>query len=241
MRSLFISALAFLVMGCGSSRGFDRGALGERLPGLQPVVTDEDVQKALDLEPQLPDPFRLAICFQEPEPFKESDHYPYEKPHPLWHSGDKDRFVALTQDLQERHVVSDIVIIPTVDATADLKAIRLSAAQHSADAVLVVSAVSDVDRYTNAWGASYFLIVPLGLVPGSELDALVMARATLWDVRNEYLYLSAEAEGTVHQKRPLMFIRKTQATLQAKQIALDHLTAELSRRLDRVLAAPDSL
>jgi len=237
MKSRWIVLLALLATGCGSSRGFDRGALSERLQGSLPVVTDEDVQKALDLKPQLPSPFTLAICFQEPEPFGKSEEYPYNTPHPLWRGEDRDRFLALTQDLREKNVVSSAFIIPTVDVTADLKAIRLSAAQHSADAVLVIAAATDVDKYSNPWGAGYFLILPLAVLPGSEVDALVMARATLWDVRNEYLYLSAEAEGTAHQKRPLMFIRKTQATAKAKAVALDNLAAELAQRLDRVLAA----
>src|SRR5690349_5978111 len=55
-------------------------------------------------------------------------------------------------------------------------------------------------------------LLPLLAAPGTELDVLFSAHAEMWDVRNEYLYLSAEAESEVIQQRPLAWIDREQAT-----------------------------
>ena len=51
-------------------------------------------------------------------------------------------------------------------------------------------------HYINNLGWSYLLLLPTLFVPGSQADTLFFANATLWDVRNEFLYLTAETEAT---------------------------------------------
>jgi hypothetical protein len=54
MNRLRMAAIAMLaVMGCSFGRGFDVGALDRRLGSGSPQVTNTDIQKILDLKPQL--------------------------------------------------------------------------------------------------------------------------------------------------------------------------------------------
>jgi hypothetical protein len=52
----------------------------------------------------------------------------------------------------------------------------------------------------------------------------------LWDVRNEYLYLSAEAEEEARQQRALCWLDRKAATEQAQKAAVKTLAGELEQR-----------
>ena len=68
MSGSWILPLLLAAAGCATSAGFNRTALRSEIAA-QPVVTEADIQKALDARPQLPSPFRLAIHFvPAPEP-----------------------------------------------------------------------------------------------------------------------------------------------------------------------------
>ncbi len=98
-------------------------------------------------------------------------------------------------------MASDVFFISNmiVDGNEDLKSLRMAAAKHQADALLVVTGAAQVDRYINGWGWSYALILPTFFVPGSQVDTLFLSSAALWDVKNEYLYLTNDAEDVVHE------------------------------------------
>ena len=91
----------------------------------------------------------------------------------------------------------------------------------------------EMDTYNNAWSTSYLLLVTALFMPGNEVDALFMASAALWDVRNEYLYVTAESEGTSHQTRSPVLIHEEDAVATARKEALEHLGTELLTRLKR--------
>jgi hypothetical protein len=225
MRRFIILLLVVTITGCASSRGFDRGNLRAQIDD-QKVITDDDIKKALELKPQLPAPFKLAIYFAPP---KSGRHY--ERPW-SWIGDDKETLLQIRAELKGKKVISDVFII--VDSTLegdDNKAIRLAAARAGADAVLVVNGVGSIDRYNNAYGVTYFLLVTPFFVPGTEADGLVMINASMWDVRNEYLYLTVEAEGSAKQTRPAFFINETHIINVAKSSALTFLRNELTTRL----------
>ncbi|HEX9658179.1 MAG TPA: hypothetical protein VGB89_14840 [Bacteroidota bacterium] len=238
MKSILAILVAVFLSGCTSSRGFDRGELNKSLQGSVQQVTEDEIKQAYELKPQLPSPYKLAVYFDEPK--RNENYYYYRDQHPLWRGEDKDSILLIGKELLEKGVISDMYVISSTEAASDLKSIRLSAARHGADAVLIINTVTDIDRYNNPWGVSYVLLVPMAFLPGSEMDALVMTKATMWDVKNQYLYLTAEAEGTDHQTRPLMFIRETQATSNAKKIALNALREELTTRLKKTAGVAET-
>ena len=85
------------------------------------------------------------------------------------------------------------------------------------------------------------LMAPMLLVPGSELDIVFHLSAEMWDVRNEYLYMAAEAEGEAHQSRPVVFIDEASATAAGHGRAINLLVKELQGRLDGLHATAPSV
>ncbi len=121
------------------------------------------------------------------------------------------------------------VINPSVVSGTDLKSLRLAAAQHGADALLVVTGATEVDSYHNSWAWTYVALATMLFVPANELNVLFMARAALWDVRNQYLYMTAEAESTKSQTRPAASVDERSALAEAKEESLESLNAEIAR------------
>lgn len=135
-------------------------------------------------------------------------------------------------ELKNKNIVSDVFILnDSIVEGNDRKSIRFAAARAGADAVLIVQGTSDIDRYNNALGYSYILLVTPLFIPGTQVDGLFMINATMWDVRNEFLYMSAEAEGTAKQTQPAAFIDEKRIIKAAKADALGALKKELYAHL----------
>lgn len=228
MRSLFAVLLILLLTACASSRGFDRGTLREQLSAPQ-QVTEDEIKKVLELKPQLPAPFRLAVYFTPPAPgWQAGQNW-------NWSGEDKEQLLAIGTELKGKGVISEIVPLGGyLVEGSDNRAIRLAAARAGADAVLVVNGTSAVDRYNNDLGLTYLLLVTPFFVAGTEADALFLANATLWDVRNQYLYLALEGEGTAKEVKPAYYINEKRLVTAARATALSNLKDELVTRLARV-------
>lgn len=229
-QALSVFAVALIVSGCSSARGFDRGALSKALAPAAPA-TEEDIQRVLDLRPQLPRPFKLGIFFRLGTDTA-TDRYPYRREVWSWQPSDKQKILDIGQSLQgDGRVTETVFISAETSAGQDLKSIRLAAARHGVDAVLVVSGVADVDRYNNALGPTYALIVTPLFVPGTVVDALFVSHAGLWDVRNEFLYSSAEADGLASQTRPAAMAREDTVISLARQRSIAQLSESVEQHI----------
>jgi hypothetical protein len=225
MKNFLIVLLILTVTACASSRGFDRGALHGQLTE-QKVVTEDDIKQVMNLKPQLPDPFRLALYFAQPKSVA------YYRNSWRWLDADKDALLGIVNELKGKKIVSDMFVISdAIVEGADNKALRLAAARAGADAVVIVNGVSDIDRYNNSLGVAYVLLVTPLFVPGTVADGLFMANASMWDVRNQYLYLSVESEGTATETKPAAFINENRLIKTAKSDALAALRKELLEHL----------
>jgi len=228
-RLLVTLAAAFLVVGCAASRGFDRGALKEALASAP--ATEEDIQRVLDLRPQLPRPFKLGIFFKDGA-LTRSDRSQHQWYGWNWQPRDKDTMVEVGTSLQRDAVVSHAFIVsPEISNGQDLKSIRLAAARQGADAVMVISGVADVDRYNNLLGPTYALLITALIVPGSVADALFVSHAGLWDVRNEFLYAAAEADGQASLTRPAALLRDEVVVAQARARSIAELATAMKRHI----------
>ena len=225
--------VAIGMFGCAAKRGFDRGAIGNSLRETAPSISDQDIQEAYELKPQINFPFKLALYFN-------GGGWNWK-----WSGEDKESLLSIGKQLTNDNIVSKLILITPSDVensgreceygcNVSLKSIRLAAARYGADAVLVINGASDTDRYNNILGVTYVLLVPMTIIPGTELDVLYMMNCKMWDVRNQYLYFSAEAEGTAHQTRPTMFIEEKHATGKAKKDALTKLKEEIMVRLKNI-------
>ncbi len=225
MRNFVIALLILSVTACASSSGFDRGNLSSQM-SVQKIVTEDDIQRAIELKPQLPAPFKLAIYLARPKA-----NWRYESSW-IWAGEDKAKLLEMGTELKNKNIISEVFIIgDSILEGTDNKAIRLAAARAGADAVLIVNGVGAIDRYNNVLGSTYILLVTQFFIPGTEIDSLVMLSASMWDVRNQYLYLSSEAEGSANESRPAFFAEESRVTKSAKANALAALKVELLNRL----------
>ncbi len=224
MKYLLLCLSALFLFSCATSQGFNRDRMRSQL-NEDTVKTESDIEEILKLKPQLPKKFKLAIYFKVPTEY----YYRYNK----WNAENKEHFELLKKDLIKKGIVSDAFIInESIVHGKKLKDIRVAAARAGADAVMVIDGVSSVDKYNNPLGATYCLIITPFFVPGTEADALYVSRANLWDVRNEYLYLSIESEGMAKETRPAFFIENSRVIEKAKNAALKDLAPDI---LDRII------
>jgi rhombotail lipoprotein len=222
-------SLAVCVLFLGCSHGFDRGQLKERLATEDVQITDPDIRAALSLKPQLRFPIKVGVAFVEEEDIDRSDPRTARW---RWSERDREAVLAAAASLRADGVVSDLFVISRdLIAGRDLKHLRLAAAKHGADAVIVVKGAAQVDRYVNPLAILNLSIVGGFFVPASHRDAIFAVRCAMWDVGNEVLYLTAESEGEAKRLGPTFLIEDEPALGDAKEDALRGFGAELLRRL----------
>ncbi|MCG8313964.1 MAG: hypothetical protein MI976_12170 [Pseudomonadales bacterium] len=229
MKFSILILISVLLIGCATSKGFNKADLRSSISN-DVVVTEASIKKALEAKPQLPKPFRLAIYYSEPK----STHYYYGSSW-NWLPDDKKIFESELNSLIDSGEVSEVISInrSIVEGEGNV-AIRLAAARAGADAVIIVNGVADIDKYNNPLGVTYLLLVTGMFVPGTELDALTMINATMWDVRNEYLYLSVDSENTVNVTAPSFFIEEEHAINKAKIGAMEALGKYVISRISKM-------
>lgn len=229
-----IIAVALLVLLYGCAAGFDRGAIQQRLAGQSIEVTDSDIQAALEKKSQLRFPMKLAVHLKSVSyhPWHYSSTYVEPAPDWRWTVKDREKIESWAAGLKDSGIVSDIFVLSNVTVTGtDLKAIRLAAAKHGADAVLTIEGVSQVDSYVNALSIFNILILPGWFLPASHRDALIVIRGAMWDVGNEYLYLTVESEGKGETMGPTFKVESEPAIEEAKKAAFSDFEAALITRL----------
>ena len=224
--TLFTLCLAGCVT---TSSGFDRGVLHDSLRTKgETQVTDEEVKKAMELRPQLKFPCKVAIYLYDGD----NKDWAYQ-----WRWGPKDKELILSwmNTLKNDGIVADAFFMSGMFTSGNsLKELRLAAAQHGADALLLVKGAYQTDSYLNPAAVLNLTIVGGFLAPASHRDTLFVMQGGLIDVANGYLYATAEAEGEAAIIGPTFIIEEKDAVEQAKKKAIDNLGPELVRRLQHL-------
>ncbi|HEY1078570.1 MAG TPA: hypothetical protein VGE46_00665 [Bdellovibrio sp.] len=196
--AVIAACLSLLQIGC-ASKGFNRGELRAQTGVVKPA-DDKEIAAALSKKPNLPKPFKVAVYFKRPAAGGHNNPWAQSRSW-TWDEQDKELLVDIAKDLKATGVVADVFpILDSFVTSEDLKALRLVAAQHGADALLLIGGAGTIDRYVNNWALSYVLVVPTLFVKGSEADTLFVTNAVMYDVRNEYLYFATEAESQTNEK-----------------------------------------
>lgn len=221
MKLMTIVFVSIFLTAC-SSKGFNKEALRQELQsGESRQVTDEEIKKVFELKPQLPKPFKVGVYFVD------NNHQNWDL---RWNSEDKETIMQLEQELKKSGEVSKLFLInESVVNGRDLKSIRLAAAHHGADALLMISSTSATEQYQNAAALSYILLLPMLFVPGTVTDALFITRAALWDVRNEYLYMAVESESFKRKKAAPISSNGHEELKKAKKDSMNGLRSEILR------------
>jgi hypothetical protein len=219
MRILCLVVVALSLSGCAT--GFDRGVLAARASGDPLQVTDEDVRKAMDLKPQLAFPCRVAVylCPDSGGLWR-------------WTAKDKETLDRCGDTLRAEGIVSDLFVMSDlVVQGTDEKQLRLAAAKHGADALLIVKGAAQIDSYVNPLAVLNLTLVGGYIVPGSHRDALFLMHGCLIDVGNGFLYASVESEGEGGVIRPTFLIEDKDAAMVAKRRAVEKFGPELVKRV----------
>ncbi|MBM9576942.1 hypothetical protein JWG45_07225 [Leptospira sp. 201903070] len=238
MKKSFWILYLSLSIGC-SSTGYDRGPLPEVNPS-KIVIDSEEIKHYLSLKPQLRFPFRVGVYFLDPEGYK-------------YRIDAKDKTAILNSEevLKAEKIVSQMFLIsasvydldsekyesgfrnhyPNRTRTLDgIKKIRILASRYGADAVLVIKATPRYAQKPNILSLLYATIVGIWLVPGSYGESTFTLEGTLWDVRNEYLYLTTESEASSSSTRPYGWIDEYSIVAESKEKAIREFSAEIVKR-----------
>lgn len=192
MKQMLAALVLFTAVLAGCGTGFNREAMRERMKGDPAIFGEAAVQAIEALKPQLQFPCRLAVA----PPLDWS----------AWSQAERDEIQSWAEPLRRAGVISEIVIIPRLIVDQrHAQPLQAAAARFGADALLILAAATDVDRYVNPLSVSYLTIGAMWCIPGSHRDALTMIEGVMLDVRNGYLYAAAEAEGQARQVRPWMY------------------------------------
>jgi rhombotail lipoprotein len=232
MRRLVL-VLTLLVAGCSfSSRGFDHGALARAARVDRHSVSDTDIAGVVARRSPPKLPLRLAVWFRPPSSWRWSEQ------RFRWQEQDQSAVLGAMGRLQDAGVVSDVFVLADSVFPADsVRAARFAAALQNADAVLIVTGVSEVQRHSNAAALLYATVVGLWVAPGSHAEGICLATGSVWDVRSGTLFAAAEAQATWSQTAPVMHVDEEEVVSGAKRSALATLARDLEIRLAKLGAA----
>lgn len=226
MKLITILIAGLSAVGCTAS--FNPTSMEERLWGGEKVFTDLDLARIEQLKPQLPAPFRLAIA----PPLTNDYRLPQEM------EGEREAIQAFAAELRKTGVVSDVIVLPKMLLGSSMsgrhthdyfKAVRVASARVQADAVLIMSSVTDVSSFVNPLAILDVTLVGMVVVPGHHKEALTIIEGMVMDNRNEYLYWVGSAQGTGSTIGTLAHVNAESAARPSRVAALQAFGAALVR------------
>jgi hypothetical protein len=228
MKNILIVLLALALAGCATSKGFDREKMKEEIGSGETSKAMSYLKKTRSGESRLAFPFRLAVCFTNPKSnIKEKEW--------KWSQDDKKKILSLEKNLRASNIINEMKVL---DVSAfnpdDTAGIRNAAEKSGADAVMIIRAISDIDRYNNKYAPAYALFFPLFFAPGTDVDYLVITGASLWDTDTDYIYMSAEAEGFSKETAPELIINEENSLESAKNQSLNSLKKAILTHMQKL-------
>jgi hypothetical protein len=223
MKILPVLVAALSAVGCSAT--FAPSEMSERLWGGEKLFTDQDLQRIEQLKPQLTIPFKLAIA----PPLREDWTGEQE--------GEREAILAWGDALKKTGLIREVVLLPRMLLGTPLtgrhthdyfKAVRVAAARVQADAVLLLSSVSDTSSYVNPLCVLNATVVGLWVAPGHHTDALTIVEGVLMDNRNEYVYWTGTAQGEGGTVAAAMNIDDADAVRRSRVAALKAFGARLA-------------
>lgn len=220
--------LALSLCGC-FARGFDHNVLTTHLQQTPIIGTDEEITKAQAIKPQLSFPCRVAVYL----PPQVSGR---------WKAKEKEIVDSWEASLKKEGIVTDMFVMSEMftrgseNKSPTLMDLRVAAAKHGANALLVIQGDCEVESYKNPAAVLNLTIVGGYVVPASHRDALVQLQGALVDVGNGFLYTSVDAEGEGSIIRPTFIVEDKPAVEKAKLQALSNFGPELLKRMRAVRA-----
>ncbi len=226
MKLLPVYFAALSAVGCSAS--FNVAKMEERQWGGEKVFTDMDLARIEQLRPQLTVPFRLAVA----PPLYEDWRTPQQL------EGELQAIQAWGAELKKSGLVSEFIVLPKMllgtsfggRHTHDyFKAVRVASARVQADAVLLMSSVTDVSSYVNPLCILNATLVGCYIVPGHHKAALTIIEGLVMDNRNEFLYWTGSAQARGTTMGPAALIDEEDAIRESRTSALKAFGEALAR------------
>ena len=144
-----------------------------------------------------------------------------------WTAADRGKITSWGRELRDEGVVDGMFVMSELVSTgSSLDEIRLAAAKHGGDAVLVLKASAELDSGLNPLSVFYLTLVGYFIVPGSGADALMMANGVVLDVDSGQAFMSIAAEGEGSTFAPGGFLNENKAMDRAKSKTLGRLRSQ---------------
>jgi len=220
---LIAASILALTAAQGCRSDFDREALSASLRIEQGRLDGAGVQKALALKPEARRPVKIAVVFPQ-------DAWTREQKAPILSALER---LKAADGVSEVAAVSDSMV-PAGDADS-LKKARYAAAKYQADVLLLVRDANQKNQYVNALSILDLTIVGAFIFPASHCDALAMLECSFWDVRNECLLGTVEAEGQASAVRPSFLISAKKVLQEARMAAAKDAATALGSRAPLIL------
>lgn len=227
---VLIIASIIVLAGCAST-GFDQGRISHEMAVAGLEQTEADIQNILDLDPALGSPFVLSIYFEDFYGVQES------KTKQLI----LENLSPMLDQLREAGVLADYLVInnSTVQDRT-VQAVRVAAARHRADAVLMIDTHRDTNRHLNPLSVTYLTLIGGYIVPGTEVESLGIISGTLWDTRNQYLYATSYSDALTHKRGPAFLLNNEEIEQTAIDTAMAAFVSDLAARFDSMFIDSNS-
>ena len=213
--------------GCMSSQGFNRTAMGERLHA---TPTSQESQPLSPQNARPSPPFRLGVFFAEHNGPNTASIRKVE-----WLSVDRDHLLRELTPLQDERLLADTFVLRDVTVRSDdIKGLRLVGARFGVDLVVIIDGIAAIDRYNNRFAWLYPTLIGAYLLPGTEIDALVIATGSLWAVHSDWHAPMQTVEGQSKVKGSAAFVEEATALQEAKQAAIQALGQRIADQLQHL-------
>jgi hypothetical protein len=229
MKMIFLLASIVLLQSCAFKK--KEPSIANRIFDLfedySKVIKETQVRKASDERPVLPQSYRVAVYFKEPE---EKAKSPQKW---KWTQEDKDKIMSSIQGKKTK-VGKVFELIDLGSKEKDAKSLRTMAAQQGADALLMIQGLSEVDSDANGLALTYVALVPALFVNGNHVDGSFVTQALLWNVDEAYVHLGVQNEGDYSHNRPIAFRQIDRVINKSKEESLEGLTKKLQTEFSQI-------
>ena len=212
-----------------------------------PLFEAQTLAEVEGLQPELSTPFSVAVA---PPRSQRSEQHAWDGERETvqgfrsWSEEERREIESWKAELARMGLVSDLVVMPVLstelgEAQGLLGALRVAAARHQADAVLIVSEVEDSSNWLNPWSILDLTIVGAWFAPGHDVEVVTILEGALIDVHTGYLYASGQSEGTARERRAWAYVNDPELKQAARRKALAGLEQVILERA-RASAPPPS-
>ncbi|MFO0661906.1 MAG: hypothetical protein U0165_19045 [Polyangiaceae bacterium] len=172
-------------------------------------INDEDVKKAFDAKPQMPNSFRVAYFSLDPTKSDDIDRMIRSVPGVT----DAYRIPSLLATGERKMAVPSARFERSSTQPLSIKKLRVLAAKAQADVLLLFDYGNRVEEEPNGWVATGVLLVPLLFVPFLETTTESYFDSYMIDTRNGFVYAEVSAQEKAKSESHSLYTRPEQREL----------------------------